>query len=400
MKKQSSAPMIIAWLSVSAATVVWVHAGNLSPPMGPIMPTMKDLDLVEPRVPITALPLTISQPGSYYLAAALTGQAGSNGITVAASGVTLDLNGFTLRGGAGSLNGVFVGTGVLHTVILNGTITEWGQDGINDSSASKTTVVRCRLPCNKDDGAELGPGSSCKDSSSEDNGGDGIVMAIDGQLDGCKAAGNGGRGFSLGAAAVVRDSVACLNSGNGMEIGDGSTITHCTSDLNGGSGIVVFSSASANGSTLAGCTTAGNAAHGISAGNGSTLTACTSSGNTGDGIVAGSGCAITHCTVRRNTGDGIEVFGDGHVLGNTCDSNGVTPGDAAGIHVTSSDNRIEGNNVTDNDRGIQADTSGNLIVRNSASGNGDSYGTIVGGNDVGPIGNAATTVSPWANIAY
>ena len=43
---------------------------------------------------------------------------------------------------------------------------------------------------------------------------------------------------------------------------------------------------------------------------------------------------------------------------------------------------------------------GNTIVRNSASGNGDNYGAIVGGNDVGPIGTAATATSPWANIQF
>src|SRR5262249_8399348 len=77
--------------------------GNLNPPPGPVSPTMKALDIVEPRTPISSLPFTISSPGSYYVTKDLTGTAGNNGITIGASDVHLDLMGFTLRGVAGSL---------------------------------------------------------------------------------------------------------------------------------------------------------------------------------------------------------------------------------------------------------------------------------------------------------
>lgn len=50
-----------------------------------------------------------------------------------------------------------------------------------------------------------------------------------------------------------------------------------------------------------------------------------------------------------------------------CTANGN--GYSTGIGATGSDNRIESNNVTDNDRGIDVDIAGNLITRNSASGN-------------------------------
>src|ERR1051325_5982475 len=72
--------------------------GNLAPPGAPA-PTMKSLAQIEPRTPISSLPFSITQPGSYYLSGNLTG---TTGITIAASGVTLDLNGFELVGGAGS----------------------------------------------------------------------------------------------------------------------------------------------------------------------------------------------------------------------------------------------------------------------------------------------------------
>src|SRR4030095_6606576 len=72
--------------------------GPLTPP-GAAAPTMKTLDQLEPRTPISTLPFTISSPGSYYVTSNLTGVAGQHGITINADNVTLDLGGFerTLR---------------------------------------------------------------------------------------------------------------------------------------------------------------------------------------------------------------------------------------------------------------------------------------------------------------
>src|SRR5579859_1332837 len=53
-------------------------------------------------------PYVISQPGSYKLSGNLEAPAGSNGIVIAASNVTLDLNGFTIFAAS-----VCLGTGLL-----------------------------------------------------------------------------------------------------------------------------------------------------------------------------------------------------------------------------------------------------------------------------------------------
>ncbi len=72
--------------------------GNLTPPGAPA-PTMKTLDQIdaklEKRTPISSLPFTISQSGSYYLTGNLSG---TSGINVNVGNVVIDLNGFDLRG--------------------------------------------------------------------------------------------------------------------------------------------------------------------------------------------------------------------------------------------------------------------------------------------------------------
>jgi parallel beta-helix repeat protein len=100
-----------------------------------------------------------------------------------------------------------------------------------------------------------------------------------------------------------------------------------------------------------------------------------------------------------NTGDGIRVRDGCKVIDNTCRYNGFLAGDGAGIHATSSGNRIEGNHVTDNDRGIDVDGADNLIVKNSAAGNTSEY-DIVANNKVGTISTDPITAGPWDNFDF
>jgi hypothetical protein len=96
--------------------------GSLTPPGAPA-PTMKTLQQVEPRVPISTAPFTISQPGSYYLTTNLT-VSGGDAITIATNGVTLDLNGFTISSTANPASGtaVLIGGGPQDITIQNGHI--------------------------------------------------------------------------------------------------------------------------------------------------------------------------------------------------------------------------------------------------------------------------------------
>lgn len=143
-----------------------------------------------------------------------------------------------------------------------------------------------------------------------------------------------------------------------------------------------------------GCTVTGNTANengrnGIIVGNGCTVTGNTARSNQFDGISVANGCTVTGNTATNNTGDGIQASGACRIFGNTCDDDGAGEGDGAGIHTTYSENHIEGNSVTGNDRGIDVDgifgsVIGSIIIRNTASGNTTNY-DIANGNTVGEI---------------
>jgi hypothetical protein len=99
--------------------------GSLTPPGGSPAPTMKRLDQIEPRTPVSSLPFTISESGSYYLTQDLTLTVTGHAITITASNVTLDLNGFTVASapavGPGSF-AIHLPGGQSHVVIRNGRI--------------------------------------------------------------------------------------------------------------------------------------------------------------------------------------------------------------------------------------------------------------------------------------
>ena len=114
--------------------------GALTPPPGPPAPTMKTLDQLdaklEPRTPISLLPFTISQPGSYYLTGNLAVTTG-NAIIITTNGVTLDLNGFTISSTANPAAGTAIvpNLDLRDITIVNGHIRGTFQNGIKNSGA-------------------------------------------------------------------------------------------------------------------------------------------------------------------------------------------------------------------------------------------------------------------------
>jgi parallel beta-helix repeat protein len=481
---RSSVPVLL-WVFISAFPLFSVSAfaqGSLTPPGTPA-PTMKTLDQIEPRKEVNATNtpgdgtslFIISVPGSYYLSGNISGVSGKHGIRITTTDVTLDLNGFVLTGVSGSLDGISVLGGGRNLAIRNGTVRDWGTEGVDFAFAFYPVLEDLRLYRNGSDGLKSSGGSIIRGCTASYNVGSGfnltsvsgnagsvIEIADEAVVENCFATGNGGNGFTIRGATITKCE-ARLNSGNGISAslpniastltacqasanvgdgitaGDGSTLTNCTAKDNSGTNGIL----TGDGSTLTGCTAYSNdVAFGIQAGDRSTLTNCTASvntdaaadsrgisagaqctisnctasgnlntngtpsGSTGGGILAGGSSTVQNCTVVGNKGDGIQIAGDSRVVENNCDSNGFGGGDAAGIHSTGADNRIEGNNVTDNTRGIDVDSSGSLIIKNSASGStggaANNY-TIAAGNADAAIetpGAAFTSTNPWANFSY
>ena len=99
MKNRKQLMFVLTTLAVILAMVVFlpslISAGDLEPPGSP-SPTMKTLGEVESRIPISSLPISITESGSYYLTGNMS--ASDDGIKVHADNVTIDLMGYAIDG--------------------------------------------------------------------------------------------------------------------------------------------------------------------------------------------------------------------------------------------------------------------------------------------------------------
>jgi len=380
-------------------------------PVGALGPASKAVTLAEPRTPISALPYSINAPGSYYLVSSLTGTA-SGGITISASGVTLDLMGFELVGGSGS--GIAVSGTRSNIAIHDGTVRGWQASGVDAASASNTRfedlrltgnnkgdvidmgglvagaraiVARCQADANGaggnyGNGIAVGQGGVVRDCSASGNARRGITTDHDCTMLGCTAIGNPFFGIGTGDGCSLSDCTANSN-GDGFQVLKTSTIRGCTARSNTGNGILAGDCA-----TVTGCSAFANTLVGISGGVGSTLTGCSAQSNLVNGIAASNGSTVVGCTSDSNHLDGISVsFGstvmNSSVVGNLY--NGITVGsdctvrsctsrrnDGNGISIISGASGVTVGDCTVGFNGIHGIVVGSasLVSRNNCAGNG------------------------------
>lgn len=475
MKRSTRAIIVPSFMAVLLSLAWLTRAGDVNPPGGPVGDTypslgFKTLFEAEPRTPVQRLPGSatavhrIAQSGSYYLTANIVAPAGRHAIEIAADDVTVDLNGFQLRGqGSPGWSGVFVesvGGPYVSIAVVNGSVRGWNGAGIDLQNASNTRVERIRAFGGGGAGVAVGANSAVVDCHTEANfvgivAGElcvirgciaqfnltgGIAAGSQGAVSGCAAEGNQGPGFSAGAASTF---INCTSRNNflgkggapGFQVDDGATFDNCTAEINTGDGF-----AGVNGCTFTGCSAKSNGGVGIVAFddahvgdcnasgngfigvwiNGGTVAHCTVDSNVFGGVASFGlpinvvGCDVSRngdvgiyldapgrvegCNVVENGGHGIRVFSDAVVMGNNCAANGLIVL-AAGILVVDSDNRIEGNTCTDANRGIDVDGAGNIVIRNTCSGNATNW-EIAPGNAVAPIVQATTNAAAINGNTY
>lgn len=387
-----SGAMAVVMLLASVA-----GAGPLVPPPGPPTSTDQALRSTDPRTPIgpdttpgdndsTPSLFKITQPGSYFLTGDVVGAAGVIGIEIVANDVTLDLGGFTVRGGAGSLDGVRTTlSGLRRIVVANGGVVGWGGSGVDLGNAIGTIV---------------------RDLFAENNAIIGISSSSRALIERCITVDNGSQGISVGGESVVRFCVSSFNGSEGIRVSSGSVVENCSAVGNQFVGIQT-----GTGSVVRGVSALSNGNNGILANLNNTVVDCNGSFNQGAGITAAQGSIVRSNSARGNSLDGIRVSDDCLVMDNIADTNGLS-GVAAGILVTGTDCVVRDNTITDNDVGIQTTASGNFVVRNTASGNATNwsvasgtFGLFVQASSSGGFNGAAGgatlgSTDPYANFSF
>ncbi len=334
-------------------SAAYLTAGPLNPPAGPVASTYKTLAEVEPRIAISSVNTPgdadsvyrIAQRGSYYLTGNLAGVAGKASIIeIGVSDVTIDLSGFTIDGSSVATFGIVLDSSAEpdEITVRNGTIRACAASAVRlgwgQGSGSNYLVENMRAELN----------------------GTGIDVANESVIRHCQAIGNASKGI-LASSSIIESCLASGNGSDGFFIGTCS-IRDCVANDNGALGFNVVLS------TLSSCMTHGNA----------------------DG-----GLRCSDSNVRGSTAlDGMTLANRNIVIGNNCQRFGNSA-----MLVDGTDNRIEGNNLTNSSIGLGVIKPGNIIFRNTSSGNTINW-SVVAGNALAPVVQAATNASNFTGNVY
>jgi hypothetical protein len=357
-------------------------AGPLTPPAGPVAPSLKTLPEVEPRTVINATntpgdantQYKISQPGSYYLTGNIDGVPGKAAIAINCSQATIDLNGFKITGGG---DGIQIYYNCIFT-IKNGLITGCSGAGINCyNQYARGTIEDVTATYCAGDGFFLGIGETLRRCVSRHNGQSGFIGSIHMVYEDCTASDNTTNGFYISSSSRAIGCMAERNGSNGFQSGASTKLRGCRATNNFTNGFQVSEA------TLEDCVAVYNAHTGFDIGSSSTLTNCTSQHNSQQGLHGMSRNTVTS-SVFTNHGAGF-----------------------SGLWLEAANNFVEDSEFSSNGFGVFFDATAtqNIVVSSRANNNANTNFAIPSGNQSAPVitnpaANGFATTTPWSNIAY
>ena len=322
------------------------------------------------KIPISQLPFTITQSGSYILTQNLTG---SNGITIQANNVSIDLNFSSLTGSPGNTaSGITISGSRTGVTIYNGYVQGWGEDGISAATANSFVGLNLQLL---------------------NNGGDGLVCGNECTLSQCHALSNGLDGLDVGNQSRVSDCTTGNNLDTGIECDSRCHIQHCVTSANGDQGL--FTGAEC---IITEVNAYQNIHYGIRTGNHNQVNHCLASFNGFSGFYLSNASMAQNNLAKLNTQHGFEAGQDVVMKQNTADSN-----TGNGFFSSFNGGKLQDNNSSDNAIGYEITGSDWLITTNTASGNIVNSFSISGTNKLATILTAAnlnTNTNPFANISF
>lgn len=333
------------------------------------------------------IPESLDWPCSAKFAGSLTCiLAETNGITVNADNVTIDMAGHTLVGpGANSGCGVYQNQPYRNLRVSNGTAVNWlGSGKLGFRATGYSSSLSDLQASTNNGGIHTGAGSLLRNCKARECRNTGIYAASGCTFQNCEASYNGAGFYALA----------------------GSTLDNCSASYNRTIGLYAENDCSINN-----CVACNNDTYGISTTHGCTIQNCTVGGNMNCGLMTGNGCTILHCTARDNRKCGFSIMSGSLVSGCT-GAQMYSDNEAVGILVSEVGNRLEGNNVTQNACGIRVNGTGNIIIRNTARSNALNWDVAAGnvclvvqaataGAFTGDSGGTAPgSTDPNANFTY
>lgn len=340
---------LFALAAIAAAPAL----AQLDPPAGPVAPTFKTLDQIEPSIPVGPDTTPGDEDSVYKITARghyhLTGNIheprdGFHVIEIAASGVTLDLRGYTIRtNNLPSLSSIHA-VGWSNITIKNGIVSPHANGyGINLAGGKWNVVENIHANygiCGIDAGA-YATVRNCRVVRSLQTG----IRVDEGSLvENCIIHDSpyaGSDGIHTGASSIVRNSTVSVWADNGILAGPDTRLIDCNV-RSVGVGININ-----DGATITGCTVRGTDTYGIYALNGAHIESCRVVNAGEHGILAGHHNRIVNNAVKNSGQNDAEsaaifVFGEGNtVKDNTCTGNNTF-----GLRVTGTGNVLVSNHFT------------------------------------------------------